>query len=228
MIVSHKHRFIFLKTRKTGSSSVEVALSAICGPDDVITPLMARDEALRAGQGARNYLIPAKYLPWHIYLARPFLKEKKYKYPDHTRVETVRDHFGAAVFDSYVKVTILRNPWDREVSRFFWDNHFQRRYKNFESYLVERTKRDPLDNFLIHSIDGRNVADVLMRQDRLEEDFTAFVRSLGVDNIPRLPRTKGEYRPREAQDYRTFYDDRTRALVGEIYRREIEEFGFRF
>ena len=32
------NRFIFLKTVKTASSSIEIALSSLCGPDDVITP----------------------------------------------------------------------------------------------------------------------------------------------------------------------------------------------
>ena len=30
MIVSHKHRFIFLKSQKTGGTSLELALSRIC------------------------------------------------------------------------------------------------------------------------------------------------------------------------------------------------------
>jgi hypothetical protein len=56
MIVSHEHKFIFLKTKKTAGTSIELALSALCGPDDVITPLTTIDEALREGKrGARNW-----------------------------------------------------------------------------------------------------------------------------------------------------------------------------
>lgn len=39
MILSHKHKFIFLKTKKTGSTSVDIILSKICGTNDIITPL---------------------------------------------------------------------------------------------------------------------------------------------------------------------------------------------
>ena len=37
MIVSHKHKFIFLKTRKTAGSSIQVTLAEHCGEDDIIT-----------------------------------------------------------------------------------------------------------------------------------------------------------------------------------------------
>jgi hypothetical protein len=39
VIVSHEHRFIFLKSQKTGGTSLELALSRVCGPEDVITQL---------------------------------------------------------------------------------------------------------------------------------------------------------------------------------------------
>ncbi|PYL93687.1 MAG: hypothetical protein DMF14_00320 [Verrucomicrobia bacterium] len=38
MIISHKHKFIFIKTVKTAGTSLEVFLSQHCGPDDVLTP----------------------------------------------------------------------------------------------------------------------------------------------------------------------------------------------
>ncbi|MEL6382956.1 MAG: chondroitin 4-O-sulfotransferase, partial [Cyanobacteria bacterium J06626_18] len=32
MIISHEYKFIFLKTRKTAGTSIEIALSKFCGP----------------------------------------------------------------------------------------------------------------------------------------------------------------------------------------------------
>jgi len=39
MIISHKHKFIYIKCRKTAGTSIEMSLSKLCGPQDIITPL---------------------------------------------------------------------------------------------------------------------------------------------------------------------------------------------
>ena len=44
MIISHEHKFIFLKTRKTAGTSVELALRQLCGPDDIIAPIGNAEE----------------------------------------------------------------------------------------------------------------------------------------------------------------------------------------
>ena len=57
MILSHKHRFIFIKGIKVAGTSVEIALSQLCGPEDIITPITPADERFRLGTNGepRNY-----------------------------------------------------------------------------------------------------------------------------------------------------------------------------
>ncbi|WP_293150922.1 hypothetical protein [Okeania sp. SIO2C9] len=58
MIISYRYKFIFLKTKKTAGTSVEISLSRFCGDDDVITPISLEDEAIRKllGKRQQNYL----------------------------------------------------------------------------------------------------------------------------------------------------------------------------
>ncbi len=57
MILSKLHRFIFIKGLKVAGTSVEISLSAICGPEDIVCPIGPFYELkrLETGGGARNY-----------------------------------------------------------------------------------------------------------------------------------------------------------------------------
>ena len=62
MIASFLHNFIFIKTRKTGGTTVEMTLAPHCGPDDIITPI-GRDEERLRGNGVplcRNFMRDAE------------------------------------------------------------------------------------------------------------------------------------------------------------------------
>ena len=55
MIISHKYKFIFIKTRKTAGSSIEYNLSNYLGDDDVITPLDGIPKAKK--HLSKNYFV---------------------------------------------------------------------------------------------------------------------------------------------------------------------------
>ena len=51
MILSHKYKYIFIKSFKTASTSLEIALSKFCGTKDIITPIIDEDEKIRKANG---------------------------------------------------------------------------------------------------------------------------------------------------------------------------------
>lgn len=60
MIISHKHRFISVKTRKTAGTSLQQALNRICGSEDIVSPTGIDDPTYKP----RNYTGLVKPLPY--------------------------------------------------------------------------------------------------------------------------------------------------------------------
>ena len=54
MIISHRHKFVFLKPRKVAGTSVEVALARHCGEEDIVTPIGTFDPEWDEDQYARS------------------------------------------------------------------------------------------------------------------------------------------------------------------------------
>ena len=68
--------------------------------------------------------------------------------------------------------------------------------------------------------------DFLIRYEDLQKDYTAVCKRIGLPPST-LPSLKSKSRG-ERRHYSTYYDDRTRELVAEMYHRHIEHFGYGF
>lgn len=131
------------------------------------------------------------------------------------------------LWESYRKIGFVRNPWDREVSRYFW------RHRNTGKRSVEGFRRHvlsgPVDNeWGIISIGDKLVLDFVGRYETLEDDFARLLNHLGYKHSVPLARAKAGFRSADERDYRRFYDDETRELVGQRQAKMVEVFGYTF
>ena len=229
MIVSHAHRFIFIKTRKVAGTSVELFLSQFCGDDDILTTL-GPDEKLREGMGARNYWTSGTrrgnrlVRGWWTLLGRP---AKGYRgfYP-HMPAYEIRRLLGEETWNSYFKFTIERNPWERQVSLYNWHYRDHARKPSFDLFIRSPFHRKVSRNFDIYAIDGEIAANYVCRYETLEGDLASVLREIGIDTKIDLPMAKGSHR--DEQPWRAYYTPRTRDIVGRWYAREIAAFGYSF
>jgi len=216
VIVSHAHRFIFLRTEKTGGTSLTAALKRLCDPGDTypgqVRPAWSRRLPFSYGGLQRN-------AP-DVFGLHP-----------HATARQARRVLGPRIFDAYFKFAIERNPWDRQVSLY---THREWK-KGRDNTAFDRDMRSPLyrmseycrlDNWSVYSIDGNVVVDKVIRYETMADDVAEVLRALGVDGELILPRLR-TYDANRAH-YSTYYSDRTRDMVGRWYRREVEAFGYRF
>ena len=230
MIISHRHKFIFLKTTKTAGTSVEIALSKFCGPEDIITPITGVDEKTRQDLGYRgpqNYLAPARNYGLKDLSSLLFKKRKKRLYYNHIPATLVREQIGKEIWDSYFKFCIERNPWDRAVSFYYWKNREEPRIP-FSEYVDSSLPITLKANgYGVYTIDGKVVVDRVCRFENLAEDLDAVRLQLGLPGELELPQAKAGHR-KDRGTYHTKYGEAEKARIAEIFADEIRLFGYEF
>ncbi len=225
MIISHEHKFIFLKTKKTAGTAIEAALSELCGPSDVITPYREESETDRKGCGPQNYRIEHPLKPkrplWRKLLGRP---ERYYHHSvgfyEHMPASRVRDYVGEEVWRSYFKFAFDRNPWDRQVSWYLYKTKSKRIRPSFERFMQDR-RRAFVNNYAIYTIDGALAVDFVGRYENLQDELAKALDLAGVGRHLKVPRTNVTPDKDQARDYRSYYSDATRERVAEWYAPEI-------
>lgn len=261
MILSHAHRYIFLHCRKTAGSSICVSLARTLGPEDVM--LSSLSEALAEGialpqrmvseaqaelaehgtlrqksrvlglRGKQKRDITVKKLVLQRY--RRLWNERQ---PQHAYAETIASAFPEE-WTAFPKLCVVRNPWTKMVSDYFWRTREMPTRPDFASFVRAIETGDDLgghihlrysDNWPLYSIDNQIVADHVIRFENLVPGLTSALAACGVDFDGWLPRAKGGHRPSKGNkaDPMSFYTPELRDSVGRLFEREITAFGYRF
>lgn len=224
MIISHEHRYVFVKTRKTAGTSVEIALAEHAGPRDVLTTFaLAEDNAARRSRGAdaRNQAVPLRcygLAEWK----RALLERRRTAYRSHMSAALIRRLTPRGLWDDYFTFTIVRNPWETAASAYSWQTRSAESPPSFERFL--ETSRLTWDNWPLYTVDGRILVDEVIRYEELDSGLAAVAGRLGLPGLE-LPRAKGGLR---TGSYRNLYDAETQAMVARACRAEIERFGYTF
>ncbi|HED64878.1 MAG TPA: sulfotransferase [Planctomycetes bacterium] len=209
MLLSLRHRFLFVHTIRTGGTSVARALEPFCEERD----------------GARwNRTLSKMGLVRDP--ARIWLKE-------HETALGARRLLPAEVFDGSFKFAFVRNPWSWIVSVWMrlrtTESH--RHYPivskmDFPEYVAWEIGRNRHHQHrFVCDRAGDVIVDFIGRQERMAADFATVCERIGLGDVE-LPHVGA--RARKHADFREYYDDDLRRRVGEHWRRDVELFGYSF
>jgi hypothetical protein len=232
MIISHRHKFIFLKTEKTAGTAIEAALSELCGPDDVITPFREESEGDRKGRGPQNYRIDHPLKPQRSLWRKLLLRPERYYHPsvgyyEHMPASRVRAYVGEETWRDYFKFAFVRNPWDRQISQYLYKTKSKARRPSLERFMA-RKKRAYVTSYEIYTIDGAVAVDFVGRYESLDADLRAAIERAGVKQRIAVPKVNVTPNKDESRGYRSYYSPATRELVADWYAPEIALRGYAF
>ncbi|MCA1061085.1 sulfotransferase family 2 domain-containing protein [Rossellomorea aquimaris] len=208
MIISHKYKFIFLKTKKTAGTSVEISLSRYCGDSDIITPISPDDEKIRAklGKYPQNYNIGST------------------KFYNHIPANKIKSLIGDDIWSTYYKFCFDRNPWDKVISLYYYSGNSEK--QSFEKYL-EQEKYKGAYNFPIYTLNHQPAVDYLGKYESLESDLKSICDHIGLPFDGWLPKAKGDFR-KNRQSYRTQYNENQTRIIKQFFQKEIDLLGYKF
>lgn len=213
MLISHGGRFIFLHVPKTAGLSIREALKGYAHEPEKFR--IERPAMLKDGKPNPVYDI------WRVALL-------------HAKAQDVRKEIGEELYTGYYKFAFVRNPWDWHVSMFHFLKHMMykpvARLNSFEEYLewVVRSERPfpkgaaKFQKEILTDRQGLLIVDFVGRYENLANDFAQVCRQLNINaDLPRLNSSPhGEYR--------AYYTDRTRDMVADYFKPDIELFGYTF
>lgn len=249
MIISHKHKFIFIHCRKVAGSSFKVAFAPFIGDRDIV--IGSWNEILRSGVPLNKAAVRCLWQPRPLIfyvmgrLARKthgesiniaiksFYARGLSNNPPHPTAQEAEDYFFDA-WKSYKKFAFVRNPFERLASDYFWRLRATGKQATFAQYLKLLEKKDCRNGF-VHPGGVSNwemiakgqdiIVDHIGRYEKLDEDIKTICDTL---NLPILRLNTNEKANKCNNCYARLYQKGEIEAVKRICANELGAFGYQF
>lgn len=239
MVISHSQRYIFVHIAKCGGTTVT----------DLMVPNLAKGDIIIDGRNPQFVGRPIETLlsrgRWKLPLVKGLRKRHKIgELTKHAFAKDIAAAVGDSIWNEYYTFSFIRNPWDRCVSAYFWIrknrgiglgvpavrtlfHNVNMYHSSFDQFvrsdefraLTKQRYLAPMVDFLTDE-NGELMVDYVGRL----EDFAA--------EIARIPPLSGasanlcSNTSKRKKDFWSYYDDETKEIVAEIYKADIEMFGY--
>lgn len=217
MLISHSKKFIFLKTSKTAGTSVESYFEKWCMPAGDWERVHYRDEYI-SETGIIGYrgANPGDSI-----------------FYNHISARELKRLISSQTWEEYYKFTVVRNPFDKLVSAFYFQ-HRDKKVDQLTRNELVRSFRGWLESGNIiydgnkYLIDGKVVVDEFIRYESLYEGIRKICGALSVPfEREQIPTFKSGIRDKTVK-LGELYDKKSIALVKKVYSFELEFFDYSF
>jgi hypothetical protein len=219
MLVSHAAKFIYTKTVKTAGTSVELYLEPFCVK-----------EAHTNGANRHGHREKVSDVGIVGFRGRD-RRTSQVKWWNHMPAADIKALLGDEVWNSYFKFCVVRNPFDKVISLFYYWRKAGRfpfdpsapDHEQLESWLINN--RIPLDRDK-YTIDGQFCLDTVIRYERLHQDMERVCQRIGLPwNPAAFPTMKIGFRP-QGKTIASLYTERSAKIVRDRFDFEFEFFGY--
>lgn len=214
-MISHKYKIIYIHIPKCAGTSIENLFGA--HPFDNRKP---------------NYNVLTGWCP------------KRKIYLQHATAEELLNLglIDINTWSSYYKFAIVRDPWSRSYSDYFWMRKETGIKDSFFNYLNKKGKYKPifdkidplkyrgdhlLPQFDFICIDNKIVVDKICKFENLFEDFKDIQYYLNSNKFDRIPH-KQKGNNKNFPHYSLFYNNKTKNLIKKIYNNDIKLFEYHY
>jgi len=232
VLVSHKYKFIYIKNVKTAGTTCQVIFSKYCHKEDISKHIEERiksEHSKKSKNGEINtsegYISNYGFFTNNDILPGPFAQ--------HSRSILIKHKFYK-YFDKYFKFCVVRNPYDRIVSRFYWDKKTNVISKDitFEEYIKDEDKKGRVnkmndDWFDRCTIYGKPCCDYYIKFNDLESGIKEVFDKLKIEDEYIIKNININENKKD-KNYQEYFNNETKNIVYNNCREEIEYFNWKF
>jgi hypothetical protein len=245
LILSEQFRFVFIKGKRVGGTSVEMALSTICGAHDIVTPIAPIDELerIRLGGRARNYAATRETEDAYMELVRTAPRNAlgrvsvpKERYYNHMPLREVLAVYGRRA-SSFDILCVERSPYAKILSWANWLASAEAYLSGGKLQTDLGALRDAVDrifdtgefaevkNIELYRGEDEGVAVRALRHENLEAELRKFLGSRGLRTLPYLPQAKKGLIS-DRLDPLEFFSKEQLRRINDIFGDEFDTFGY--